>query len=285
MNRPSAHASPLWPAQLHHVEITTPQPEAMQAFYVQSFGYAPHALDDGRVHLAGGQRDLLLAPGHAKRSPAGAFTVADREQLEALRGHVREQGLSTEPAPTPLLDDGAFAVRDPDGRAISFGLPRYQRSGADAVPGRLQHWVVATLDLQATIAFYRDTLGFLISDEVVDDNGRITAAFFRSDPEHHSFAAFLSDDTRLDHHSLDVPAWNDIRDWADHLATMDLQICWGPGRHGVGNNLFFMVLDPDGNMVELSTELERVPREVPTRQWAHGRRALNLWGPAYFRVE
>ena len=284
MSKAHTGTSPLWPAYLHHVEIGTPQPEAMRDFYAQSFGYTPRTLPDGGIHLSDGERDLLLRPGAARSSPLGAFVVESPAQLEALRGHLSEQGVPLEPAPTPLLAEGAFAARDPDGRAVAFGLPREERTGSDVVPGRLQHWVVATTDLAATMAFYRDTLGFPVSDEVVDDTGRVTAAFFRSDPEHHSFAAFLSDSARLDHHSLDVPDWNRIRDWADHFAELDVQICWGPGRHGVGNNLFFMVLDPDENMVELSTELEHVPAEVPTRQWQHGRRALNLWGPAYFRV-
>ena len=42
----------------------------------------------------------------------------------------------------------------------------------------------------------------------------------------------------------------------DHLASLDVNIAWSPGRHGPGDNLFFMINDTDGNWVELSAEFE-----------------------------
>ena len=58
------------------------------------------------------------------------------------------------------------------------------------------------------------------------------------------------------HHAYESEDWNLIRDWADHLVSLDVKIAWGPGRHGPGNNLFSMINDTDGNWVELSAELE-----------------------------
>ena len=105
----------------------------------------------------------------------------------------------------------------------------------------------------------------------------------RSDPEHHSFAVFRAPEARPDHHAYEARDWNDIRDWADHFATLEVPIFWGPGRHGPGNNLFIMVEDPDGNKVEVSAELELMHRHMPPRQWTHEERTLNLWGGAWMR--
>ena len=75
----------------------------------------------------------------------------------------------------------------------------------------------------------------------------------------------------------------DIRDWADHMADHRIKIWWGPGRHGPGNNLFFMIRDPDGHAVELSAEVEHMPRDMPPRVWPMDERTLNLWGPGWIR--
>ena len=108
-------------------------------------------------------------------------------------------------------------------------------------------------------------------------------AFYRSDPEHHSFAVFSASEVRSDHHAYEAADWNAIRDWADHMASLGLKIWWGPGRHGPGNNLFFMIEDPDGHKVEFSAELELMPKDVPFRTWPHEDRTLNLWGSAWMR--
>ena len=68
--------------------------------------------------------------------------------------------------------NGAFAVRDPDGRVAVFGLPRPELAGALSstdspaakLPGRLQHVVVASSNLPPMLRFYEEDLGFLVSD-------------------------------------------------------------------------------------------------------------------------
>ena len=94
---------------------------------------------------------------------------------------------------------------------------------------------------------------------------------------------FQADEVRLDHHALEVPTWNDVRDWGDHLAGLHIGIDWGPGRHGPGNNLFFMIRDPDDNWIEISQDLERMPLELAHRDWPHTEYTLNTWGRGVLR--
>lgn len=279
--------SPLWPARLHHIELTSPQPEVLRDFYARAFGYRSSVLDDGRLLLDVGHRRLLLARGPARGLGCAAFALGSAAQLDALRGHLRERNVPLLPGPTPLFAADAFAVRDPEGRTLAFGRPLHEgpsEAPPDVLLGRMQHVVVTTLDLAAVEHFYEHVLGFVLSDRVVREDGVPTTLFYRSDAEHHSFAAFLSDALRVDHHALDVPDWNAVRDWADHFAAAEIPIVWGPGRHGPGNNVFCMVADPDGNMVEISAELEQMPREMAAREWPHNERSLNLWGPAIMRI-
>ena len=289
--RSTPNRSPLWPAQLDHIQRTSERPEALIAFYGDSLGLAAREVGPSLWLLDGPQRRLLIGGGLRGAQPLSAFRVQTRPQLAALRSWLEGRGVPLLPASTPLFAEG-FAVRDPDGRLAAFGLPdpRFPPPSGDGkaarLPGRLQHVVVATTDLPRLIGFYERELGFVPSDNVYEggtESGEVTATFLRSDPEHHSFAAFRAPEARPDHHSYETTCWNDIRDWADYLSTLNIRLWWGPGRHGPGNNLFFMVEDPDGYKVEWSAELEHMPQDMAPRAWKHEERTLNYWGQSWMR--
>jgi catechol 2,3-dioxygenase len=286
------HPSPLWPARLDHFRLDAADPEPLVAFYRDTLGLAATALADGSTLLQGRERRLVIGPGAARTQPWIAYRLGEAAQLEALRRYLAGKGVALLPTPSPLFAEGAVAVRDPDGRLAIFGLPRPERDvpvagagGAAALPGRLQHVVVASTRLPEMLRFYEDALGFLPSDYVHETSGNRepTAAFLRTDPEHHSFGVFRAPEGRPDHHSYETRSWNDIRDWADFMASRRIKLWWGPGRHGPGNNLFFMIEDPQGYLIELSAELEIVPDGVGRRSWPHEERTLNLWGPGFMR--
>jgi catechol 2,3-dioxygenase len=283
-----AELSPLWSARLDHLCLTSPNPEAMIGFYRDALGMNVTETGLAAWRIEGPGRRLLLRGDAGAGLDFAGFAVADDARLLALRAHIEAQGGELTDNPSPFYQQGGFAVRDPDGNQFCFGVVENDAAGdairdVAAIGGRLQHVVVASADLQAMMTYYEQVLGFLPSDYVRADDGAISAAFYRSDDEHHSFAVFRAPESRLDHHAYETPSWNHIRDWADHLSTLEIPIWWGPGRHGVGNNLFFMVEDPDGNKVEFSSEIEEVGPEVIAREWPHGPRALNLWGPAWMR--
>ena len=279
--------SPIWPSRLHHIRRDSDQPDRLVGFYRDGLGLAVEELGDQVWLLRGPGRRLLIGHGAPGTLAFAAFALESDDQLAALRRHLDDRGVALAPSPSPLLQGDAFAVADPDGNRLAFGLAPtgddHASSDAGRLSGRLQHFVVASTQLEAMIAFYRDTLGMLVSDNVRDDDGAVTACFLRSDPEHHSFAVFRAPAAGLDHHAYETTGWMDIRDWADHFGDLRIPLWWGPGRHGVGNNLFFMVEDPDGSKVELSAELEICSPEQEPGEWEHGERALNLWGNAWMR--
>jgi len=283
--RASLAVSPLWPADLDHFRLDSPKPEALADFYARAMGMAVTRLSADLLLAAGPQRRLIIGRGEARGHPFNAFALADAAQLRRYRAFLEERGARLLPTPTPLLRGESFAVRDPDGRLAAFGLP--SDSEAAARPARLQHVVVASSRFPEMMGFYRDVLGFLVSDTVHVDNGgelgEANVCFFRANVEHHSFAVFRAPVSSSDHHAYEVPGWDDLRHWADHFASLDVLIWWGPGRHGAGNNLFFMVKDPDGNNLEISAELERLGYGEPGKRWPAGGKALNLWGPAWVR--
>jgi catechol-2,3-dioxygenase len=286
--------SPIWPSRLDHLCLATDDVKSLTSFYATALGMEHFTLADGSVLLQAPDRRLVVVEGEPGARPYHGYRVQDPIQLGNVRDHLRAQGLDLLPSPSSAFDGDAVAVRDPDGWVVVFGLPRRdlpsQRAvndrSARALPARLQHVVVASKDLGPMMDFYGQALGFVPSDYClrdVEDPGTRRVAFYRSDPEHHSFAVFGAPAVRADHHAYETRCWNDIRDWADQLSEHHVKIWWGPGRHGPGNNLFFMIQDPEGHQVELSAEIERMPREMAPRDWPLDERSLNLWGPGWMR--
>jgi catechol 2,3-dioxygenase len=276
---------PLWPARLHHLRRDSAEPERLARWYGELLG-------DRVEPLAGGEYGQWLVQGHARRLIVGrgapgavpwiALAMKDAAHLSAYAAALDRLGVPRQPSPTPLFLDGAWSVTDPDGRRVVFGLPVRVSGIQGRMRGRLQHFVCASVRVPEMLAFYRDQLGAHESDRVLEGED-ISAAFLRSDPEHHSFATFRAPESRPDHHCYETSGWMDIRDWGDRMASLRIPMWWGPGRHGPGNNLFFMVEDPDGHKVEFSAELELMTQEAAFRTWPHEQRTLNLWGSAWMR--
>lgn len=271
-------------AYLHHMELTSADPARLAEYYDRVMQMRAEKRDADHWICRGADRTLLISKGSGRTLGFAAFACRDAEALNGLRLYVEGQNGSIEKSPSPLFDDRAFAVRDPEGNAIVFGLAQTP-AGAPSrdIRGPLQHITFGSTDLEPMEKFYAGTLGMALSDRVKDGTGRMTTCFVRSTHEHHTVGMFLKPEAGLDHHSYEAGEWTTIRDWGDHLGALHEPIVWGPGRHGPGNNLFIFIKDPDGNMIEISAEIEYV-RDRPVQEWKHEPYTLNSWGPAIMRI-
>lgn len=273
-------------AFLHHLQLGSPDPARLAGFYDAAFAMTCRILPGGRRLCRGRERSLLLAEGPPKTLGFAAYAFANRDDLESMRARLARLAIPISPSPSPLFGPAAFALRDPDGNRLVFGLADEvveAEAAPDGLPARLQHLVVASTSCATTAGFYSEILGFKVSDRVHDAEGRLMTVFLRSNREHHSFAVFQAPENRFDHYSCEAGDWGLIRDWADHFAALRVPIEWGPGRHGPGNNLFFFVHDCDGNWVELSAEIEIIETDRPAGTWPHEERTLNAWGRGMLR--
>jgi catechol-2,3-dioxygenase len=163
-------------------------------------------------------------------------------------------------------------------------LARSGEHPRNGLKGPIQHLTLATGDVGAIEGFYAGKLGFSVSDRVLDGEGKVMTCFMRSNHEHHTLACFYYQERQgIDHHSYETGEWNGIRDWCDRFAERKIPLMWGPGRHGPGNNLFVFIVDPDGNWIEVSAELEII-HDRPAKDWPHEERTLNLWGKGILRA-
>lgn len=270
--------------RLDALVLGSPDPARLVAFYNEQMGMRVISRGDDWTLLEGPGRRIVVRPGFARQLHAAGYRALDRASYDALRARLERAGVPMRAGAGPWYAGlEGFTFTDPEGHEMAV-FAGGELAGGEGLPGRLQHVVFSTPKAPELARFYRDVVGFVLSDEVFDEKGKLKSSFVRSDPEHHSLAVFDGEAPALDHYCFETPDWAWIRDWADHFSKYGTKLFWGPGRHGPGNNLFFMVLDCDGNRIEISCELEEVPEGRAPGNWPFDYRAYNSWGPAPLRV-
>lgn len=282
-------------ARLDHLHILSGAPDRLAAFYGEAFEMTPERLGPDLWLCSGPMRRVLIGRGQPRTLGFSAYGFEGDAGLAAMRERLERRRIAPDASPSPLFGPEAFAVHDPDGNTVVFGHGRAlgaasEEQRAQTLRGRLQHVALCADHPETLLSYYMQVLGCTLSDTVADDRG-LAACWLRTDPEHHTVAVFRTRDaggreagTRFDHHAYEVEDWDLIRDWSDHFAARGIPLVWGPGRHGPGNNLFIMIRDPDGNLVEFSAELEVITTGRPPRVWPATESTFNRWGSAALRT-
>jgi catechol 2,3-dioxygenase len=270
-------------AVLESIELSTPQPALTADFYFRALRCSQGKSAPGAIGCEAPGRAIGLREGTANQLLESRFRFATEGELRAYAqrftgsalAHFEEAG----------ADGPVLSLTDPEGRRIRFraGPPAAPHHDGNAGEARLQHYAVRTPEPERLARFYVEQLGFVASDFVRDAGGVLRAAFLRTDHEHHSLAIFHAPQVRFDHFSCETRDWDRLRDWADHMARSRIALVWGVGRHGPGNDTFFMVADPDGNLAEISCDLESCAEGRKAGLWPHHPSTLNQWGMAIMR--
>ena len=272
---------------LHHLSIESPNPEHLASFYSNTLGmnFKKYIHQKKIIWMCfGNDRRLLFVEGEKKKLNFAGFSCRNERELKELQSKYKLQNIDTFNHDTPFFKEGAFGLLDPDNNKLVFGLSKtdegmfYSSEYSKEIYAPLQHLTFKSLNVENFEKFYEEKLGFFVSDRVLKDDGTLATSFLTSNHEHHTIACFKSDKVEIDHHSYETGEWNRIKDWCDRFEKKDIQLKWGPGRHGPGNNLFIFIEDPDGNWIEISAELEVIHDRI-LKIWKHEPRTLNLWGP------
>ena len=272
-------------AHLVRLHLQSPDPAALAAFYTRCYGMQHRTA--GNTHVCeAAHRAVHMSLGQANQLHYALWACNTPEawaRLRAKTATLPQQDLSA----FADLPPDALGLRDPQGLCLVFvppqdnPVPAHTNSALPAATN--QHFAVRTQQIEALVAFYTEQLGFIVSDRVQDDSGQLKACFLRTEHLHHCLALFGAPVNCFDHQSFETPSWNDLKDWADHMGRLRTEIVWGVGRHGPGDDVFFMVRDPDGNLAEISSEIEVCAPDRPMGVWPHEERTLNVWGKAIMR--
>jgi catechol 2,3-dioxygenase-like lactoylglutathione lyase family enzyme len=182
-------------------------------------------------------------------------------------------------------------VTTPDGLNVDLiqtATPSGARSLTGIAPAKLGHIAFKVQDVQKTVDFYVNVLGFRVSDWMGD-----FFAFLRCGPDHHTVNLLRGPTPKMHHIAFEADNWDHIRRASDLLSLRDMPIIWGPGRHGIGHNIFIYHRDPDGQIIELYTELDKMSVEelgyFDPQPWHRDKPQVpkvwdpnlpsNVWGP------
>jgi len=266
----------------------------MANYYEQALGLVLTERTDSAIYLTTGpdHHCVVVAAGSPNGRARLGFELACGlgdavERLDAA-------GIKTRSVTDP--EPGIRAALELNEPATGVPIVLYEQQDEGGAPRpssrptKLGHLAGYVDDLQAVRQFYEDALGFRWSDMVGD-----FFVFLRCNADHHAINLLQSDKrSGLFHVAFEMRDILHLKDLLDELAAHHIRLDWGPGRHGPGHNIFTYHRDPDGNMVELFTEIDVVldertgefePRPwhetSPQRPqvWEPTDEAANKWGP------
>ena len=245
--------------RLRHATFASPDSERLLDYYRGVIGLGLVGRDGDRIFLASDseQLSLVIEPGEAALTSI-AFEISPEVEMEALSATLKRADLRPELRSDPLPGvSRLLSFIDPEGTRFELiqgwtPTPAQERIGALAVT-KLGHVALRTPDPLATSNFCADVMGLRVSDWVED-----RFVFMRSGYEHHTLNFARAPVRSLHHLAFELRGPSHMQQACDHLARHKLNILWGPVRHGPGHNTAVYHRNPDGHLVELFHDLDRM---------------------------
>lgn len=271
--------------KLSHVALNVADVDAQTAFYRDMVGLHAQMTDTaGRVYLRcnADHHALMLIPSEARGMDHFALELGGQAELDAAVEALDKAGISiAESADGEAGHVRSYRLVDPDGFVVELvaGMEQIDAPFSPSVvtPRRYGHLTLRVTDLQQTVDFYTDLLGFRISDWLGDQ-----FCWLRCTPEHHGLALSTHERAPMMHHiAFHVRDMAELVQQTEHLMRHDRVLLYGPGRHGPGQNLFIYFHDAEENIVEFAADMQRIWDEenYQPKVWNPNERWSNMWGP------
>lgn len=152
---------------------------------------------------------------------------------------------------------------------------------------RLAHVVLATPQVNETVDWFKETLGFISSDDVVSGPEKtLFGSFMRVDEgskfvDHHAIFIIRHPTTGLQHVSFEVQDLDAVFHDHHYLKSLDrYEHLWGVGRHLLGSQVFDYWSSPFGYSHEHWADTDRLNADVPGNVCEVGEGLVNQWGEA-----
>lgn len=285
-----------------HATFETPDLDRLVDYYLNVLGLVlvDRVGDTAYLATPHDYHSVVLKQGSVARCTQITLQLPQDIDLNDVTKQLAADGLSpklethSQPS-TP----GTISFDGPDG--IRVGLIRtrdvpQKAKPAGIGPRKLGHIAFNVHDVQGAVDFFTKLLGFRVSDWMGD-----FFAFLRCGPDHHTVNLLHGNTNKMHHIAFEANDWEHIRTACDFLGKQKIPLIWGPGRHGIGHNIFIYHHTPDGQIMELYTDLDQMSDEAsgafdprpwhednPQRPkvWQPGPQTSNIWGiptPQLFR--
>jgi catechol 2,3-dioxygenase-like lactoylglutathione lyase family enzyme len=277
-----------------HATLATPDLARQIDYFTQVAGLVLAERENGRAYLATKLGDLVvqLEKADAARCARLAFQVAPDADFDELRRGVEAEGLRCEVRndPSPGIAK-MLAFEDPKGTVCEVFATQTPIANNQPVAGigplKLGHLAYVVDDPKRFADFYTHVLGFRVSDWIAD-----WFVFLRCGPDHHTINFVRGKRTQMHHIAFELKDWAHIQTACDFLGSKNIPIIWGPGRHGPGHNVYTYHRNPDDQIVEMFTELDKMldesighfdprpwHRDKPQKPKVWTEYPTDVWGP------
>ncbi len=269
----SAPASERLITHLRHVDLAVPDYDKQLEFYTDMWGLKPETTEDGLAFLATEgspeQYAVRLRKDDEKRLDLISFGAANTADVDAMAERLGTAGVELVSEPDKRQPPGGgygFRFFDNDGRTVEVSSDVAVRQHrkveeGESIPVKLSHVVIHSPNPEATVAFYQRHLAFALSDTLMHPHMGEMMWFLRTNSFHHSLAIARGPHVALHHASFEMRGIDEYMRGTGRLLRGGVEKVWGPGRHMAGNNTFSYFLDPHGNTVEYTTELEQLDED------------------------
>jgi catechol 2,3-dioxygenase-like lactoylglutathione lyase family enzyme len=282
--------------KIAHASYETPDLERQTEYYTEILGLTLAAKEKDAVYLANtiDHHAFVLRKGAEARCGRVAFEIGPDDDLDGFEKQAAAHGVKTsrKKDAEPTISD-MVTFEDPKGTIVEvFRRPEPQRikfSGTGIVPHKLGHVAFHVTEVKKVTQFYCEVLGFRVSDWMGD-----FFSFLRCGSDHHTINLMETGSNRHFHTAFELRDWGHLQTACDYLSMNGYKMLWGPGRHGIGHNLFAYHRSPNGLITELFAELDQMKDEAmgyfdprpwhrdnpqKPKVWEKDPSAANLWGP------
>ena len=272
---------------LRSVALRTTRLGGSADFYHEVWGLRPSDRESGRVWLRGTGDEhhiLQLVDAEANGLDKIAFAVSTPREIDEAARRLERCGVPIAHAPGRLDQaGGGYGLRfvDPEGRLIELSCDTWavvpgDPEGHEAVPSKLAHVVLNTVDIDAACEFYTSVLGMRVSDW-----SEHQMVFLRCNADHHVIAFNQAQWTSVNHVAYEMHSVDHFMRGIGRLRHHERLPLWGPGRHGPGSNTFSYFADPAGLVCEYTSGVVQVDEDAwQCHVWRRTPELSDLWGTA-----
>jgi catechol 2,3-dioxygenase len=266
-------------SQLAHVEILTPVAESSLRFYTEVLGLQESSSDGGSVYLRGWgdvfHHTLQLTEAPVPGLGHVAWRADGAEQLALAVERIEASGRGEGWSEASVGHGPAYRYRSPGGHVheILWEVERYvppagmespfpnrpQRFDPRGAAARcLDHVTIAAADPDGDARWYRETLGHRYMEyTVIPENPDQVVFAMTTVCERAHDLGIVWDPTpasgRINHFSYWLDSREELVRAADVLINAGVEIEFGPGRHGMGEQDYLYAREPSGMRVELNS--------------------------------
>ncbi len=252
---------------LRHVDLAVPDYDRQLAFYTDLWGSRPRPPTPASRSWPPRARPsstVRLRADAEKRLDLISFGAATAADVDALAERLGRAGVTlVERARQLETPGGGYGLRffDLDGRTVEVSSDVALRAHrkieeGESIPVRLSHVVLNSPDPDAPVALVRPAPRLQAVRHAVRPHMGDMMYFMRCNPRHHSLAIARGPHVSLHHVSFELRGIDEYMRGTGRVLRAGVEKVWGPGRHLAGNNTFSYFLDPQGNTIEYTTELE-----------------------------